>query len=61
MAPTTVSVSCPATVCTCGGTLQVTATPGTDARTGRLTVTYSPCAALIAQGWAGDVASVVWA
>lgn len=61
MAPTTLSVSCPATVCTCGGALKVTATPGKDRRTGRPTVTYSPCAALTAQGWTGAVASVEWA
>jgi hypothetical protein len=61
MAPTKLSVSCPATVCNCGGTQTVTATPGVDRRTGRPTVTYSPCEALKAQGWTGKVASVEWA
>ena len=61
MAPRSISVSCPATVCTCGGSQKVTATAGKDRRTGRLTVTYSPCEALKAQGWTGKVASVEWA
>jgi len=61
MAPKSLSVSCPGTVCTCGGTEKVTATPGKDRRTGRLTVTYSPCAPLVAQGWTGNIATVVWA
>ena len=61
MASKFLSVTCPGTVCTCGGSQEVTATPGKDRRTGRLTVTYSPCESLKAQGWTGKVASVVWA
>lgn len=61
MAPKFLSVSCPATVCNCGGIQQVTVTPGKDRRTGRLTLTYSPCESLKAQGWQGNVASVAWA
>lgn len=61
MAPKFLSVTCPATVCTCGGSQMVTVKPGRDRRTGRLTLTYSPCEALKAQGWNGNIASVEWA
>ena len=52
---------CPGLVCTCGGTETVTVKAGTDRRTGRATLTYSPCAPLVAQGWQGQVATVAWA
>ena len=61
MAPRTLSVTCPAMVCTCGGAEKVTVTPGKDRRTGKLTLTYSPCDSLRAQGWQGEVAYVAWA
>lgn len=61
MATTTASAQCPGTVCTCGGTETVTVKLGNDRRTGRATLTYSPCAPLVAQGWRGRVASVEWA
>lgn len=57
----TTTTQCPAFVCTCGGTQFVTVKAGTDRRTGRATLTYSPCAALVAQGWSGNVATVAWA
>lgn len=55
------TTTCPATVCTCGGTEQVTVREGRDTRTGRATRTYGPCAPLVAQGWVGKVAVVEWA
>ena len=61
MTTTTASVQCPGLVCTCGGAELVTVKVGTDRRTGRATLTYSPCAPLVAQGWAGNVATVAWA
>jgi hypothetical protein len=61
MTTTAASVQCPGTVCTCGGTATVTVKAGTDRRTGRATLTYSPCAPLVAQGWVGNVATVEWA
>jgi methionyl-tRNA formyltransferase len=60
MTTTSASVPCPAVVCTCGGSEVVTVKLGADRRTGRETLTYSPCAALVAQGWSGNVASVAW-
>jgi len=59
MANTTASAKCPGTVCTCGGTELVTVKAGTSR--GRATLVYSPCAALVAQGWVGKVATVEWA
>lgn len=59
MANTIASVTCPATVCTCASTELVTVKAGTSR--GRATLVYGPCASLIAQGWTGRVASVVWA
>ena len=59
MANTSASAQCPGTVCTCGGTETVTVTAGTSR--GRATLVYSPCAALAAQGWIGNVAVVAWA
>lgn len=61
MTTTTASAKCPGTVCTCGGTEFVTVRLGNDRRTGRATLTFSPCAPLVAQGWVGRVASVEWA
>ncbi len=61
MAANSTPVQCPGTVCTCGGTETVSVTTGTDRRTGRATLTYSPCAPLVAQGWRGNVATVEWA
>jgi len=61
MTTTTASAKCPGTVCTCGGTETVTVKLGIDRRTGRATLTYSPCAPLVAQGWQGRVAVVAWA
>jgi hypothetical protein len=58
---TTTQVKCPGKVCTCGGTETVTVKAGTDRRTGRPTLTYSPCAPLVAQGWVGRIALVEWA
>lgn len=55
------STQCPGTVCTCGGSELVTVKSGTDRRSGRATLTYSPCASLVAQGWSGRIATVVWA
>lgn len=61
MATRSLSIACPGTVCTCGGSQTVTVKPGKDRRTGRPTLTYSPCEALKAQGWYGNIASVEWA
>jgi len=61
MTTTSASAKCNGLVCTCAGTEFVTVKLGTDRRTGRATLTYSPCASLVAQGWRGRVASVVWA
>jgi hypothetical protein len=61
MTATITSTQCPGTVCTCGGTELVSVKAGTDRRTGRATLTYSPCASLVAQGWQGRIATVVWA
>lgn len=58
---TTASVLCPGLVCTCGGTETVTVKSGTDRRTGRATLSYSPCAPLLAQGWTARYATVAWA
>jgi hypothetical protein len=59
MTNTPASVTCPAMVCTCGGTELVMVKAGTSR--GRATLVYSPCASLIAQGWTSRVASVEWA
>lgn len=61
MTTTTTSAQCPGLVCTCGGVEMVTVKAGRDRHTGRATLTYSPCAALVAQGWQGNVATVAWA
>jgi hypothetical protein len=61
MATTSTLVRCPASVCTCGGSEVVTVKAGTDRRTGRATLTYTPCTSLVAQGWRGNVATVEWA
>lgn len=61
MAATSTTTQCPGTVCTCGGREVVTVKAGTDRRTGRATLTYSPCAPLVAQGWVGKIATVEWA
>jgi hypothetical protein len=61
MAPKVLSVKCPVEFCKCGGTQTVTVKPGKDRRTGKLTLTYSPCEALKAQGWTGNVSLVAWA
>jgi hypothetical protein len=61
MANNTTTAQCPGMVCTCGGREVVTVKAGTDRRTGRATLTYSPCAPLVAQGWVGKVATVEWA
>lgn len=55
------SAQCPGLVCTCGGTETVEVKAGVDRRSGRATLTYSPCASLVAQGWRGNVATVAWA
>lgn len=52
---------CPGLVCTCAGTELVEAKTGRDRRTGRATITYAPCAPLVAQGWQGNIATVAWA
>ena len=60
MAAQSLPTQCPGTVCTCGGTEQVTVRYGYNSRTGRGTATYSPCDSLRAQGWIGEVALVDW-
>lgn len=61
MARKTSTAQCPGTVCTCGGTEQVSMRKGIDRKTGRPTHTFAPCAPLKAQGWRGNVATVEWA
>lgn len=65
LSSSTSTTQCPGTVCTCGGTEQVTVRKGfgKDRQTGerRPTLTYGPCASLVAQGWQGKVAVVAWA
>lgn len=60
---TTTLVTCPSALyAPCGGKCggqQVTRRTGTSK--GRATVTYGPCAYVLAQGWTGKVALVLWA
>lgn len=62
---TVTTTTCPAKVCTCGGTEQVTVKRGMskDRATGqrRPTIVYGPCASLVAQGWGNGPALVEWA
>jgi hypothetical protein len=59
---TTTLVTCPSALyAPCGGKCggqQVTMRRGTSK--GRRTVKFGPCAFIVAQGWTGDLALVLW-